>query len=133
MTEERATMNAIDDTRQLFNARLETIEAKIDAKLALIFQRLEAMPNRSELADVRKLIIWTAVGCGATLLSLMLGLRALSLDFMGQGFQIAQYVSEQETKRMDELRLLRQSIEEETTALRNLRDELLQKQSPNRP
>src|SRR5262249_19527751 len=116
LTEERATMNAIDDTRQLFNARLETIKVKIDGKLALIFQRLEAMPNRSELADVRILIIWTSVGCGATLLSLMLGLRALNLDFMGQGFQIAQYVSERETKRLDELRLLRQLIEEETMA-----------------
>jgi hypothetical protein len=126
-------MNAIEDTRQLFDARLETLKAKIDGKLALIFQRLDAMPDRSELENVRKLIIWTAVGCGATLLSLMLGLRALNLDFLGQGFQIAQYVNERETKRLEELRSLRQLLDEETVILRSLRDELLQKPSPNRP
>jgi hypothetical protein len=42
-------MNAIEDTRQLFNARLETLEAKIDGKLAMIFQRLDAMPDRAEM------------------------------------------------------------------------------------
>ena len=39
-------MNAIEDTSQLFNARFVTLEAKIDGKLALIFQRPDAMPAR---------------------------------------------------------------------------------------
>lgn len=125
-------MNAIDDTRQLFDARLETLEAKIDGKLALIFRRLDAMPDRSELADVRKLIIWTAVGCGATLLSLMLGMRALNIDSMGQGFEIAQYVNERESRRLEEIRSLRQLIEEESMLLHKLREELLQKPAPGR-
>ena len=85
MTEERATMNAIEDTRQLFNARLETLEAKIDGKLALIFQRLDAMPDRAEMHkaisdavsettratnDLRKLIVWGSVAACASILSL---------------------------------------------------------------
>jgi hypothetical protein len=80
MTEERATMNAIEDTRQLFDARLETLEAKIDGKLALIFQRLD----RAELTrtvheaidPLRKLIIWNAFAATATDLSLLLIMRA---------------------------------------------------------
>jgi hypothetical protein len=51
MTEERATVNAIEDTRQLFNARLETLEAKIDGKLASIVQRLNAMPDLRKLRE----------------------------------------------------------------------------------
>jgi hypothetical protein len=73
MTEERATMSAVEDTRQIFNARLETLEAKIDGKLAMIFQRLDAMPDRAEMHkaisdatnDLRKLIIWGSVAAAA--------------------------------------------------------------------
>ena len=56
MAEERATMNAIEDTRQLFNARLETLEAKIDGKLALIFQpsRRHARPCRDAQGHLRR-------------------------------------------------------------------------------
>ena len=58
-------MNAIDDTRQIFGAKIEALEAKIDGKLALIFQRLDAMPDRAEMHKaisdavdpLRKLII----------------------------------------------------------------------------
>jgi hypothetical protein len=88
MTEECATMDAIEDTRQLFDARLETLEANIDGKLALIFQRLDAMPDRAELTrtvkeaidPLRKLIIWSAFAATATVLSLLLAGRALNID-----------------------------------------------------
>jgi hypothetical protein len=141
MTEERATMNAIENTRQLFNARLETLEAKIDGKLAMIFRRLDAMPDRAEMHkaiseatdDLRKLIIWGSIAACGSILSLMFVVRALNIDSLGQGFEIAQYVNERETKRIEELRSLRQLMEEEAIVLHKLREELLQKPAPHRP
>src|SRR4026208_104558 len=90
-------MNAIDDTRQIFGAKIEALEAKIDGKLALIFQRLDAMPDRAEMHKavsdavdpLRKLTIGTAFAATGTILSLMIGLRALNIDILGMGFDIA--------------------------------------------
>ena len=99
-------MNAIDDTRQIFGAKIEALEAKIDGKLALIFQRLDAMPDRAEMHKaisdavdpLRKLIIGTAFAATGTILSLMLGLRAMNIDVLSNGFDIAQMIVQRENE-----------------------------------
>ena len=153
-------MNAIDDTRQIFGAKIEALEAKIDGKLALIFQRLDAMPDRAEMHKaisdavdpLRKLIIGTAFAATGTILSLMLGLRALNIDVLSNGFDIAQmivqrqneYEREHDKKYGEEMRDRDKKHDEDMQALRNmiidngnflrkLRDELLQKQAPQLP
>ena len=164
-------MNAIDDTRQIFNAKIEALEAKIDGKLALIFQRLDAMPDRAEMHKaisdavdpLRKLIIGTAFAATGTILSLMLGLRALNIDVLSNGFDIAQMIvqrqneyerehdkkyaeelrdsgkkyaeelRERDKKHDEEMQALRNMIIDNGNFLRKLRDELLQRQAPQRP
>ena len=141
-------MNAIEDTRQLFNARLETLEAKIDGKLALIFQRLDGMPDRAEMHkaisdavsettrathDLRKLIIWGSVAACGSILSLMFVVRALNIVAFGVGFDVAQIIVDRDKKHGEEMRLMRKMIVDNANFLHKLRDELLQKQSPNRP
>jgi len=148
MTDERATMNAIEHTRQLFDARLETLEAKIDGKLALIFQRLDAMPDRAELTrtvneaidPLRKLIIWSAFAATATVLSILLAVRALNIDALGVGFDLAQIIVERDKKHDEEMRALRKMIVDNgrmivdnANFLRELREQLLQKPAPNHP
>jgi len=167
-------MNAIDDTRQIFNAKIEALEARIEGKLAMIFERLkrlDEMPDRAEMhkaiADatepIRRLIIWTAFGATGTILSLMIALRALNIDVLSNGFDIAQMIVERDNERdkkyaedlrerdnerdkkyAEELRERDKKHDEDMLALRNiiidngnflrkLRDELLQKQAPQRP
>jgi hypothetical protein len=152
-------MNAIDDTRQIFNAKIEALEARIEGKLAMIFERLkrlDEMPDRAEMhkaiADatepIRRLIIWTAFGATGTILSLMIALRALNIDVLSNGFDIAQMIVERDKERdkkyAEELRERDKKHDEDMLALRNmiidngnflrkLRDELLQKQAPQRP
>ena len=152
-------MNAIDDTRQIFNAKIEALEARIEGKLAMIFERLkrlDEMPDRAEMhkaiADatepIRRLIIWTAFGATGTILSLMIALRALNIDVLSNGFDIAQMIVERDQARdkkyAEELRERDKKHDEDMLALRNmiidndnflrkLRDELLQKQAPQRP
>jgi len=152
-------MNAIDDTRQIFGAKIEALEAWIEGKLAMIFERLkrlDEMPDRAEMhkaiADatepIRRLIIWTAFGATGTILSLMIALRALNIDVLSNGFDIAQMIVERDKERdkkyAEELRERDKKHDEDMLALRNmiidngnflrkLRDELLQKQAPQRP
>lgn len=152
-------MNAIDDTRQIFGAKIEALEARIEGKLAMIFERLkrlDEMPDRAEMhkaiADatepIRRLIIWTAFGATGTILSLMIALRALNIDVLSNGFDIAQMIVERDKERdkkyAKELRERDKKHDEDMLALRNmiidngnflrkLRDELLQKQAPQRP
>jgi hypothetical protein len=152
-------MNAIDDTRQIFGAKIEALEARIEGKLAMIFERLkrlDEMPDRAEMhkaiADatepIRRLIIWTAFGATGTILSLMIALRALNIDVLSNGFDIAQMIVERDKERdkkyAEELRERDKKHDEDMLALRNmiidngnflrkLRDELLQKQAPQRP
>jgi len=163
-------MNAIDDTRQIFNAKIEALEARIEGKLAMIFERLkrlDEMPDRAEMhkaiADatepIRRLIIWTAFGATGTILSLMIALRALNIDVLSNGFDIAQMINERDKKYAEDLRerdnerdkkyaeelrerdkkhdedmlALRNMIIDNGNFLRKLRDELLQKQAPQRP
>jgi len=163
-------MNAIDDTRQIFNAKIEALEARIEGKLAMIFERLkrlDEMPDRAEMhkaiADatepIRRLIIWTAFGATGTILSLMIALRALNIDVLSNGFDIAQMINERDKKYAEDLRerdnerdkkyaeelrerdkkhdedmlALRNIIIDNGNFLRKLRDELLQKQAPQRP
>jgi hypothetical protein len=148
MTEERATVNAIDDTRQLFDARLETLEAKIDGKLALIFQRLDAMPDRAEMHkaisdavsettrathDLRKLIIWGSVAACGSILSLMFAARALNIDALGVGFDVAQIIVDRDRKHEEEMRLMRKMIVDNANFLHKLREELLQRSAPGHP
>jgi len=152
MTEERATMNAIDDTRQIFGAKIEALEAKIDGKLALIFQRLDAMPDRAEMHKaisdavdpLRKLIIGTAFAATGTILSLMIGLRALNIDILGMGFDIAQIIVERDQardkKHYEEMQAMRNMIIDNRNMivdnakfLRELREELLRKSPPHHP
>jgi hypothetical protein len=152
-------MNAIDDTRQIFGAKIEALEARIEGKLAMIFERLkrlDEMPDRAEMhkaiADatepIRRLIIWTAFGATGTILSLMIALCALNIDVLSNGFDIAQMIVERDQARdkkyAEELRERDKKHDEDMLALRNmiidngnflrkLRDELLQKQAPQRP
>jgi hypothetical protein len=164
-------MNAIDDTRQIFGAKIEALEAKIDGKLALIFQRLDAMPDRAEMHKaisdavdpLRKLIIGTAFAATGTILSLMFGLRALNIDVLSNGFDIAQMIvqrqneyerehdkkyaeelrdsgkkyaeelRERDKKHDEEMQALRNMIIDNGNFLRKLRDELLQRQAPPHP
>jgi hypothetical protein len=145
-------MNAIDDTRQIFGAKIEALEAKIDGKLALIFQRLDAMPNRAEMHKaisdavdpLRKLIIGTAFAATGTILSLMIGLRALNIDILGMGFDIAQIIVERDQardkKHYEEMQAMRNMIIDNRNMivdnakfLRELREELLRKSPPHHP
>ena len=163
-------MNAIDDTRQIFGAKIEALEARIEGKLAMIFERLkrlDEMPDRAEMhkaiADatepIRRLIIGTAFGATGTILSLMIALRALNIDVLSNGFDIAQMINERDKKYAEDLRerdnerdkkyaeelrerdkkhdedmlALRNIIIDNGNFLRKLRDELLQKQAPQRP
>ena len=145
-------MNAIDDTRQIFGAKIEALEAKIDGKLALIFQRLDAMPDRAEMHKaisdavdpLRKLIIGTAFAATGTILSLMIGLRALNIDILGMGFDIAQIIVERDQardkKHYEEMQAMRNMIIDNRNMivdnakfLRELREELLRKSAPHHP
>jgi hypothetical protein len=145
-------MNAIDDTRQIFGAKIEALEAKIDGKLALIFQRLDAMPDRAEMHKaisdavdpLRKLIIGTAFAATGTILSLMIGLRALNIDILGMGFDIAQIIVERDQardkKHYEEMQAMRNMIIDNRNMivdnakfLRELREELLWKSPPHHP
>ncbi|HEX3216285.1 MAG TPA: hypothetical protein VHR67_05455 [Aestuariivirgaceae bacterium] len=145
-------MNAIDDTRQIFGAKIEALEAKIDGKLALIFQRLDAMPDRAEMHKaisdavdpLRKLIIGTAFAATGTILSLMIGLRALNIDILGMGFDIAQIIVERDQardkKHYEEMQAMRNMIIDNRNMivdnakfLRELREELLRKSPPHHP
>jgi len=149
---EQAAMNAIDDTRQIFGAKIEALEAKIDGKLALIFQRLDAMPDRAEMHKaisdavdpLRKLIIGTAFAATGTILSLMIGLRALNIDILGMGFDIAQIIVERDQardkKHYEEMQAMRNMIIDNRNMivdnakfLRELREELLWKSPPHHP
>jgi hypothetical protein len=149
---EQAAMNAIDDTRQIFGAKIEALEAKIDGKLALIFQRLDAMPDRAEMHKaisdavdpLRKLIIGTAFASTGTILSLMIGLRALNIDILGMGFDIAQIIVERDQardkKHYEEMQAMRNMIIDNRNMildnakfLRELREELLRKSPPHHP
>jgi hypothetical protein len=149
---EQAAMNAIDDTRQIFGAKIEALEAKIDGKLALIFQRLDAMPDRAEMHKaisdavdpLRKLIIGTAFAATGTILSLMIGLRALNIDILGMGFDIAQIIVERDQardkKHYEEMQAMRNMIIDNRNMivdnakfLRELRQELLRKSPPHHP
>jgi len=149
---EQAAMNAIDDTRQIFGAKIEALEAKIDGKLALIFQRLDAMPDRAEMHKaisdavdpLRKLIIGTAFAATGTILSLMIGLRALNIDILGMGFDIAQIIVERDQardkKHYEEMQAMRDMIIDNRNMildnakfLRELREELLRKSPPHHP
>jgi hypothetical protein len=149
---EQAAMNAIDDTRQIFGAKIEALEAKIDGKLALIFQRLDAMPDRAEMHKaisdavdpLRKLIIGTAFAATGTILSLMIGLRALNIDILGMGFDIAQIIVERDQardkKHYEEMQAMRNMIIDNRNMildnakfLRELREELLRKSPPHHP
>jgi hypothetical protein len=150
--QEQAAMNAIDDTRQIFGAKIEALEAKIDGKLALIFQRLDAMPDRAEMHKaisdavdpLRKLIIGTAFAATGTILSLMIGLRALNIDILGMGFDIAQIIVERDQardkKHYEEMQAMRNMIIDNRNMivdnakfLRELREELLRKSPPHHP
>jgi len=150
--QEQAAMNAIDDTRQIFGAKIEALEAKIDGKLALIFQRLDAMPDRAEMHKaisdavdpLRKLIIGTAFAATGTILSLMIGLRALNIDILGMGFDIAQIIVERDQardkKHYEEMQAMRNMIIDNRNMivdnakfLRELREELLWKSPPHHP
>ncbi len=145
-------MNAIDDTRQIFGAKIEALEAKIDGKLALIFQRLDAMPDRAEMHKaisdavdpLRKLIIGTAFAATGTILSLMIGLGALNIDILGMGFDIAQIIVERDQardkKHYEEMQAMRNMIIDNRNMivdnakfLRELREELLRKSPPHHP
>jgi hypothetical protein len=149
---EQVAMNAIDDTRQIFGAKIEALEAKIDGKLALIFQRLDAMPDRAEMHKaisdavdpLRKLIIGTAFAATGTILSLMIGLRALNIDILGMGFDIAQIIVERDQardkKHYEEMQAMRNMIIDNRNMildnakfLRELREELLRKSPPHHP
>jgi hypothetical protein len=149
---EQTAMNAIDDTRQIFGAKIEALEAKIDGKLALIFQRLDAMPDRAEMHKaisdavdpLRKLIIGTAFAATGTILSLMIGLRALNIDILGMGFDIAQIIVERDQardkKHYEEMQAMRNMIIDNRNMivdnakfLRELREELLRKSPPHHP
>jgi hypothetical protein len=149
---EQTAMNAIDDTRQIFGAKIEALEAKIDGKLALIFQRLDAMPDRAEMHKaisdavdpLRKLIIGTAFAATGTILSLMIGLRALNIDILGMGFDIAQIIVERDQardkKHYEEMQAMRNMIIDNRNMivdnakfLRELREELLRKSAPHHP
>jgi hypothetical protein len=148
-------MNAIDDTRQIFGAKIEALEAKIEGKLAMIFERLkrlDEMPDRAEMhkaiADatepIRRLIIWTAFGATGTILSLMLALRALNIDVLSNGFDIAQMIVERDQardkKHYEEMQAMRNMIIDNRNMivdnakfLRELREELLRKSPPHHP
>jgi hypothetical protein len=149
---EQAAMNAIDDTRQIFGAKIEALEAKIDGKLALIFQRLDAMPDRAEMHKaisdavdpLRKLIIGTAFAATGTILSLMIGLRALNFDVLNVGFDLAQIIVERDQardkKHYEEMQAMRNMIIDNRNMivdnakfLRELREELLRKSPPHHP
>jgi hypothetical protein len=148
-------MNAIDDTRQIFGAKIEALEAKIEGKLAMIFERLkrlDEMPDRAEMhkaiADatepIRRLIIWTAFGATGTILSLMIALRALNIDVLSNGFDIAQMIVERDQardkKHYEEMQAMRNMIIDNRNMivdnakfLRELREELLRKSPPHHP
>ncbi len=134
-------MSAVEDTRQIFNARLETLEAKIDGKLAMIFQRLDAMPDRAEMHkaisdatnDLRKLIIWGSVAACGGIMALMFALPAMNIDALGAGFDVAQMIVERDKKHDEEMELMRKMIVDNANFLHKLREELLQKPHPKRP
>ncbi len=148
-------MNAIDDTRQIFNAKIEALEVRIEGKLAMIFERLkrlDEMPDRAEMHKaisdavdpLRKLIIGTAFVATGTILSLMIGLRALNIDILGMGFDIAQIIVERDQardkKHYEEMQAMRNMIIDNRNMivdnakfLRELREELLRKSPPHHP
>jgi hypothetical protein len=70
----------------------------------------------------------------------MFAVRAMNIDALGTGFDVAQIIVERDKKHDEEMRALRKMIVDNgkmivdnANFLRELREELLQKPSPNRP
>ena len=79
-----------------------------------------------------------------TILSLMIGLRALNIDILGMGFDIAQIIVERDQardkKHYEEMQAMRNMIIDNRNMivdnakfLRELREELLRKSPPHHP
>jgi hypothetical protein len=63
----------------------------------------------------------------------MFAVRALNIDALGQGFDVAQIIVERDKKHEEEMQLIRRMIVENPSFLREMHEQLLQKPAPSRP